>query len=160
MNRFFTPWFALALLLFAAFTFPTSRAAEVPALTDLPADLALAKQKNIPILLLIHTQGCTYCHYVIEDHLQPMILSGKYTNRALIRQLAADDALEIVDAAGQPISAKAFARSLNVRFYPTIVFIGADGQVSGERLIGVANIDLYGTQLEYALQRAEAQMKR
>jgi thioredoxin-related protein len=151
---------SMMLLGFCVFSWVPSQAAEVPALTDLPADIALAKQKNIPILLLIHTQGCTYCHYVIEDHLQPMILSGKYTHRALIRQLAADDALEIVDTAGQRISAKAFARSLNVRFYPTIVFLGADGQVIGERLIGVANIDLYGTQLEYALQRAEAQMKR
>lgn len=137
-----------------------SWAVDVPALTDLRADTAQAKALNVPILLLVHSQGCTYCHYVMEDHLRPMVLSRAYEKRALIRQLAADEAAEVLDAEGKSVSAKDFARGLKVRFYPTIVFLDANGQPMPERLIGVANIDLYGTQLEGALQRAEAQMKR
>jgi len=151
---------ALLLLILGACAAPLSHAVEVMPLTDLRADLVQAKALQIPILLLIHSQGCTYCHYVMEDHLRPMVLSGQYTKRALLRQLAADDAVELVDAAGQHVSARDYARSLQVRFYPTIVFLDAEGQPMKERLIGVANIDLYGTQLEFALQRAEAQMKR
>lgn len=151
---------ALLLLMLGIFAAPLSHAVEVVALANLPADMALAKQKNIPILLLLHSQGCTYCHYVIEDHLRPMVLSGQYTQRALIRQLAADEALDLIDTSGQRVSARDFARSLQVRFYPTIVFLDAEGKPMQERLVGVANIDLYGTQLEHALQRAEAQMQR
>ncbi len=150
---------ALGVLLVGLLTFPASYAVDVPALTDLRADLIEAKALHVPILLLIHSQGCTYCHYVMEDHLRPMVLSGKYVNRALIRQLAADDAQDLLDAQGERVSAKDFARALKVRFYPTIVFLGMDGQPLKERLIGVANIDLYGTQLEGALQRAETQIK-
>ena len=150
----------LGLLLAGLFLLPASYAAEVQALTDLRADMAQAKALNVPILLLIHSQGCTYCHYVMEDHLRPMVLSGQYKNRALIRQLAADDAQDLLDAQGKTLSAKDFARALKVRFYPTIVFLDGEGQPLNERLIGVANIDLYGTQLENALQRATAQMKR
>jgi len=149
----------LALLMMGAFAAPMSHAVEVLPLTDLRVDLAQAKALHTPILLLIHTQGCTYCHYVMEDHLRPMVLSGQYAKRALIRQLAADEAQELLDAKGQTVSAKDFARALKVRFYPTVVFLDAEGQPMKERLIGVANIDLYGTQLENALQRAEAQMK-
>ena len=137
-----------------------AHAVEVKPLTDLRADTALAKALHVPILLLIHSPGCTYCHYVMEDHLKPMVLSGAYEKRTLIRQLAADEAIELLDMDGKPISAKDFARAMKVRFYPTIVFLDADGQPMAERLIGVANIDLYGTQLEYALQRAQAQMGR
>jgi thioredoxin-related protein len=151
---------ALGLLLGGLLMLPASYAVEVPALTDLRADVAQAKALNVPILLLIHTQGCTYCHYVMEDHLRPMVLSGQYQKRALLRQLAADDAQELLDAKGQTVSAKDFARALKVRFYPTVVFLDTEGQPMKERLIGVANIDLYGTQLENALQRAEAQMQR
>ncbi len=133
---------------------------QVPALTDLRADVAEASKLHVPILLLIHSQGCTYCHYVMEDHLRPMVLSRAYEKRALIRQLAADEAIELIDADGKTISARDFARGLKVRFYPTIVFLDPQGQPLPERLIGVANIDLYGTQLEGALQRAEAQIKR
>ncbi len=151
---------ALGLLLGSLLLLPTSYAVEVPALTDLRADVAQAKALNVPILLLIHTQGCTYCHYVMEDHLRPMVLSGQYQKRALIRQLAADEAMDMVDASGVRMSAHDFARTLQVRFYPTIVFLDAEGKPLKERLVGVANIDLYGTQLEFALQRAEAQMQR
>ncbi len=151
---------ALLLLIAGMFFLPTSYAVDVPPLSDLRADLAEAKALNAPILLLIHSQGCTYCHYVMEDHLRPMVLSGQYKKRALLRQLAADDAVELVDAEGKHISARDFARSLQVRFYPTVVFLDAEGKPMKERLIGVANIDLYGTQLEFALQRAEAQMKQ
>ncbi len=151
---------ALLLLFCGLLALPATYAVEVPPLTDLRADLAQAKALNVPILLLIHSQGCTYCHYVMEDHLRPMVLSGQYAKRALIRQLAADDAVDLLDAEGTPTHAKDFARSLKVRFYPTIVFLDAEGKPLNERLIGVANIDLYGTQLENALQRAEAQMKR
>ena len=150
---------ALLLLMLGLFAAPLSYAVEVIPLTDLRADLAQAKALHIPILLLIHSQGCTYCHYVMEDHLRPMVLSGQYKNRALIRQLAADDAVELVDAAGERLSARDFARSLQVRFYPTVVFLDAEGKPMKERLVGVSNIDLYGTQLEFALQRAEAQMQ-
>lgn len=150
----------LGLLLAGLLLLPASYAAEVQALTDLRADMAQAKALNAPILLLIHSQDCPYCHYVMEDHLRPMVLSGQYKKRALLRQLAADDAVKLVDAAGQHISARDYARSLQVRFYPTIVFLDAEGTPMKERLIGVANIDLYGTQLEFALQRAEAQMQR
>jgi thioredoxin-related protein len=155
MSKLRAVWLLIVGMLFV----PASYAVEVPALTDLRADVAQAKSLNVPILLLIHTQGCTYCHYVMEDHLRPMVLSGQYKNRALIRQLAADDAQDLLDADGKTTSAKDFARSLNARFYPTIVFLGSDGKPLKERLIGVANIDLYGTQLENALQRAEAQMQ-
>ena len=151
---------ALFLLFCGLFALPASYAVEVPPLTDLRADMAQAKALNVPILLLIHSQGCTYCHYVMEDHLRPMVLSGQYTKRALIRQLAADEAVDLLDADGQSIHAKDFARNLKVRFYPTVIFLDAEGKPLPERLIGVANIDLYGTQLENALQRAEVQMKR
>ncbi len=150
---------ALLLLMLGLFAAPLSYAVEVIPLTDLRADLAQAKALHIPILLLIHSQGCTYCHYVMEDHLRPMVLSGQYKNRALIRQLAADDAVELVDAAGERLSARDFARSLQVRFYPTVVFLDAEGKPMKERLVGLSNIYLYGTQLEFALQRAEAQMQ-
>ena len=150
---------ALLLLLCGVLALPASHAVEVQPLTDLRADLAQAKALNVPILLLIHSQGCTYCHYVMEDHLRPMVLSGQYTQRALIRQLAADEAVDLLGAEGKPVHAKDFARSLNVRFYPTVLFLDAQGKPLNERLIGVANIDLYGTQLEGALQRAELQMK-
>lgn len=150
---------ALLLLIVGMFFVPMSYAVDVPPLSDLRADLLEAKALNVPILLLIHSQGCTYCHYVMEDHLRPMVLSGQYKKRALIRQLAADDALDLVDASGKHISARDFARSLQVRFYPTVVFLDAEGKPMKERLIGVANIDLYGTQLENALQRTEGQLQ-
>ncbi|MEW6765636.1 MAG: thioredoxin family protein [Pseudomonadota bacterium] len=154
------PRIRVALILLVSFVLaPLAYAVDVPALTDLRADLAQMQERRLPMVLLVHAPGCGYCHYVIEDHLEPMILSGKYVDRALIRQLAADDADDLVDASGRAVSARAFARSLGVRFYPTVIFLGPDGRMLAEPLVGVANIDLYGTQLESALQKAEASLR-
>ncbi|MEW6693155.1 MAG: hypothetical protein AB1340_10020 [Pseudomonadota bacterium] len=153
------PRIRAALILLASLLFaPLAYAAEVPALTDLRADLAQMRQRQLPMVLLVHAPGCGYCHYVLEEHLEPMILSGKYVDRALIRQLAAG-AAELVDAGGRGVSGREFARSLGVRLYPTVLMLGPDGRVLGEPLVGVANTELYGTQLEFALQKAEARLR-
>lgn len=136
-----------------------ARAVDVPALTDLRADLAQMQARRLPMVLLVHTPGCSFCHYVLEEHLRPMILSGQYVDRALIRQLAAVADEWLIDARGQRVSAKDFARSLGVHFYPTLFILGPEGRVLGEPLVGVANTELYGTQLESALQKAEARLK-
>jgi thioredoxin-related protein len=137
---------------------PLAHAVEVPPLTNLRADLAEAGQHRLPVLLLFHTHGCGYCHYVLEDHLKPMILSGKYRQRVLIRQLEAHGG-ELVDADGRMIEPAALMRRYKVRFFPTLMLLGPEGEVLAEPLVGVANIDLYGTQLESALQKAEARLR-
>lgn len=155
MPRMRTALILCAWLLLA----PLARAVEVPVLVSVQADLREMQQRRLPMVLLVHMPGCGYCHYVMEEHFKPMVLSGKYVNRALIRQVAADDADDLLDASGRSLSGRAFARSLGVRFFPTVFILGPDGQVLGEPLVGVANIDLYGTQLESALQKAEAGLK-
>jgi len=150
---------ALIVLLSGLLTAPLSHAVDVPPLTDLRADLAEAGERNIPVLVLFHTHGCGYCHYVMEDHLQPMVLSGQYVDRALLRQINVGDNDVLVDQDGREVEAGDFARRMKVRFFPTVLILGPDARVLAEPLIGVANIDLYGTQLEYALQEAEAQLR-
>ncbi|MEW5973929.1 MAG: hypothetical protein AB1713_09255 [Pseudomonadota bacterium] len=154
MPRMRTALILCAWLLLA----PLARAVEVPVLVSVQADLREMQQRKLPMVLLVHAPGCGYCHYVMEEHLKPMILSGKYVDRALIRQLVAG-AAELVDAGGRGVSGREFARSLGVRLYPTVLMLGPDGQVLGEPLVGVANTELYGTQLEFALQKAEARLR-
>jgi len=130
----------------------------VPALTDLQADLAEMGQRRLPMILLFHTHGCGYCHYVMEDHLRPMVLSGQYTNRALIRQLDAGR-VDLRDGDGRLVEVRDVLRRHAVRFFPTLLILGPEGQVLTEPLVGVTNIDLYGSQLESALQKAESRLR-
>lgn len=150
---------AVFVLMFEVFAAPLSHAVDVPALTDLHADLTEMQQRKLPMILLFHSHGCGYCHYVMEDHLKPMILSGQYRNRALIRQLE-ERSGELVDQDGQVVDARDLTRRYKVRFFPTLLILGPDGRVLAEPLVGVANIDLYGSQLESALQKAESALKR
>ena len=150
---------SLVVLLSGLLTAPLSHAVEVPPLTNLRADLAEARERNIPVMVLFHIHGCGYCHYVMEEHFRPMVLSGQYVNRALLRQLNVGDNDVLIDQDGREVEAGDFARRMKVRFFPTVLILGPDGRVLAEPLIGVANIDLYGTQLEHALQEAEAQLR-
>lgn len=149
---------AVLLMLIGLFAGSLSHAVDVPALTDLRADLAEMQDRKLPMILLFHTHGCGYCHYVMEDHLRPMVLSGQYRNRALIRHLE-DGRVDLRDRDGQFVEVRDLQRRYKVRFFPTLLILGPEGQVLAEPLVGVANLDLYGTQLESALQKAEARLK-
>ena len=132
---------------------------EVVIATDLQADGKLAAKRRIPLLLMFSMRGCTYCEIVEEDFLRPMLLSGEYDDKVIIRMLMTDGYETVKDFNGQEIEASELASKYDASFTPTVIFVNAQGALVADRLIGLTTPDFYGgdldDQIEVALRRIQ-----
>ena len=83
-----------------------------------------------------------------------MIISGEYVDRALIREVIVDGASDLVDFDGTTVSPFAVAGRYDALLTPTVLFVGHDGRVLVDKLVGISNEDMYLWYLDNALAGA------
>ena len=118
---------------------------------DLYADGQLARARNLPLLIMFSMDGCSYCDLVREDFLEPMLLSGDYDDKVIIRIVKVDDFDDIHDFNGKTIAADELALRYRATLTPTVVFVDYRGHQLAERLIGISTPDFYGGDLDDAI---------
>lgn len=113
------------------------------------------------VVALFSLPGCPYCEIVRRNYLRHLV--GQVPGLRVV-EYGLDDDRPFRDPprhAEAPRSAAALARSLGVRFAPTVVFLGDDGEELAQRLVGYNSPDFYGAYLEqgitHALERARGQ---
>ena len=127
---------------------------EIPKALDLQKDGLLAQEKGIPVLLEFSMEGCPFCLEVEEEVLRPMLGSGEYENKVIVRNVKIDDDLEITDFNGETISYEDLASRYNIYVVPTLILVHGNGKEMGLEMVGVTTIDYYGTYLDQAIEKA------
>lgn len=126
----------------------------VPVARDLQADGRVSRQQGIPIMLLVTRSDCGYCSLLKRAVVHPMIISGEYVDRVLIREVIIDGAGDLVDFDGTTVSPFAVADRHNALLTPTVLLVGHDGRVLVDKLIGISNEEMYLWYLDNALADA------
>ena len=124
---------------------------EIPSLRNLQTDAQTSQQQQLPIVVLFSASYCGFCSIVKDDFLRPMLISGEYTNKAMIRVIEIDSSDDLMDLNGQAISAEAFADRHNISLTPTLAFFDAQGNELAPRMVGVTTVDFYGGYLDQAI---------
>ena len=108
---------------------------------------AQSQQQQLPIMLMFGAQWCEYCELLIEDVLEPMVISDLYDGKVvLMRHIGVDEVERIPDWQGNPIQKSKWAYELGADLTPTILFVDGTGKEIAPRIIGISEITLY-TQL-------------
>ena len=110
--------------------------------------------KQLPVVLLLATEDCSYCKAVKDNYLLPMSLSDEFKSKAIIRQLYVDDYAYLRNLRGELIGGDQLGLQYRLEVIPTVLFIGADGKELADRIVGVTNIDFYGSLLEERIIQA------
>lgn len=131
-------------------------AIKVAEVHDLQADSGRMADMRLPMVVEMAAVGCTYCLLIEEKVLQPMIMSGEYEDKALIRKLSMDDSGDIKDFDGSTISQSEFASRYKVSLTPTLLFLDHTGKEIVPRMTGVPLIDFYGQYLDTAIDEARS----
>ena len=126
----------------------------VPVATDLQSDARLAQQQQLPILLAFSANHCGYCNLLEEDFLQPMLLSGEYRDKIIIRKLVLDNGSRLRDFSGQKIEATRLSDRYRVYVTPTILFVDANGTELAERMVGINTPEMFGGYLDDCIETA------
>lgn len=156
------PWLTLLFLssvIFAAANINETPEVSIVPLSDLQHDARLSKSQRLPILIAFTADYCHYCEVIKDEFLKPMILSGDYTDKVLIREAEVNSYTSIRGFSGEQIGLDNLAVHYSATMTPTIILLGPEGELLAERLVGVTTVDFYGGYLDDAIDSALAQLR-
>jgi thioredoxin-related protein len=127
--------------------------------TNLYEDGKIAKKKSLPILMMFSINDCPYCEKVKNDILKPMLRSGDYENKTIIRHLNTSKEKKIIDFSNKEKSAQELALFYGISFFPTVILVNNKGQPLSGHIVGIANEDYYWYDLDLAIMSAMTAFK-
>jgi thioredoxin-related protein len=119
-----------------------------------------SREKRLPILLMFSAKHCTYCVRLEEDFLKPMLRSGDYEDKILIRKIKIDSFGAIRDFKGEQATAGEIADRYKIYVTPTVVFIDGDGVQLAKKRVGLTTPDFYGGYLDQSIDIALDVLRR
>ncbi|GAB6040983.1 thioredoxin family protein [Endothiovibrio diazotrophicus] len=147
---------SLLLLLVAA----TARAElAVPLADDLAADGRDATARGVAVLLVFSAEHCGYCEKLEENVLRPLLVSGAYDDKVLVRKVMVDDARTLVDFDGRERDSLDLADRYRAYLTPTVLLVDARGRPLAPRLRGINSVDYYWEDLDGAIDQALAKLR-
>lgn len=127
---------------------------------DLAALAEEARERGLPLLVMFSAEHCEYCERLEADFLGPMLRSGNYADKVIIRQLKIDRVADIRDFQGKRVEAEEFADRYDVQVTPTVMLFDAHGRILTRRLVGLSNPYFYGGDLDRAIDRAYGKVRQ
>jgi len=145
--------FVMAILLLMSGIGMASAVAETRVNTsrDMYASQQLAETRQIPVMVMFAAEECPYCEILESEVLRPMLISGDYGGKVLIRKYMIDHEAKIRDFDGKMIDSYDFAERYNVFVTPTLIFLGYQGQELAETIIGVNTLELFAGRVDDAI---------
>jgi thioredoxin-related protein len=163
MRRWFGSWpvpavAVLALLSGHAAVAPAAPV-EVPATRDLREDARLAQRAGLPIVLVVSQHACGYCELLDREVLHPLIISGEYTEKVILRKIDVVSGTPVVDFDGKPVLPRKLARRYSAFVTPTVLFLDHQGREVAPKIVGVNTIEFYWGYLDEAIDQALARVR-
>ena len=121
---------------------------KLPQIQDIRDTLQLAKARQLPILIMFGSEECPFCYLLREDFLVPMIISGDYVNKVIMREIYVSSGRKIIDFTGQTVTTREFANRYKVRLFPSTVFLDSRGNILVKNIIGITTPSLFGGTLD------------
>lgn len=122
--------------------------------SDLAQDAALARQKQVPILVLFSASYCSYCTIIREEFLEPMLKNAEYQNKVIIRVVSIDSGNALRDFDGNMIEPDTLAQMHNIYLTPTVKLFSPGGETLVPDLVGLTTVDYYGGYLDAAIDQS------
>ncbi len=121
--------------------------------TNLEADAGLAASKQAPLLLFFSMKHCPYCREVEEDFLKPMLRSGEYENKVVIRKVKLDGVDSVISFDGREMDIEDFQDQYNVSMVPTLILVDKNGRQIAPEIVGIANPYYYSAELDNLIDK-------
>lgn len=111
-------------------------------------------ERRLPILLEFSAASCMYCRQLEREFLVPMLISGDYTDKVMLRRLLLDTGAYTTDFDGRRKPASEVASRYRAWLTPTLVLIDGHGNEIAERMTGINTPELFGAYLDACIDTA------
>lgn len=154
--------FVLLTYSFATSTFggDGSKITKIESIKDFTGIARLSEERRLPILLMFSADHCGYCERLEEDFLKPMLRSGDYEDKVLIRKFKISGSGEVRDFDGKRIPISDFRSRYNISVTPTVVFLDSSGAQLAPKRVGLTTPDFYGGYLDQSIETALNVLRR
>lgn len=113
------------------------------------------KEKSLGVVLMFHAEHCPYCALMENDILSPMVKSGEYEDKVLIRKLQFDEARDIKDFMGKVVEPSDLGAKYNITVTPTLVFLDSEGNEKAKKMIGINTVEYFGAYLDSEIEKLQ-----
>ena len=124
--------------------------------TDLRQDALVARQMSAPIMLYFSDPACGYCRKLEKEIFLPMLRSGDYEDRVLLRKISWLSRGLLNDFDGSKRELHAIAERYNVQVTPTMIFVDDQGVEIAKRILGYNGPDFFWFYLDRAIDEGQA----
>jgi len=148
-----------ALVLFFSTSHAEKNSLALNEATDLAVDGADSRQTGRPMLLLVSQEHCPYCVLIKNEILKPMILSGDYADRIIMREIFIDLGTDVRTFFGKTEDSADFAHGYGVYLTPTLLFLGPDGEELSKRIVGINTPEMFSFYVDEAIDDAIEELR-
>ena len=127
---------------------------EIPQAEDFAEVGRISIQQGTPVVVFVSRDACPYCRTLRDNILKPMLVAGKFEQRAILLELSLDSVDALVGFGKLQTTPKAFGDSYKATITPTLLFLDSEGNEIGKRIIGISNLELYGHYLQKSIDEA------
>lgn len=118
-----------------------------------------AKQDKLPIAIYFNRVRCGACEKLKEAAILPMIENGLLDGYVHMVEIRTDaKGIQTRDFYGEQVKNSFFADLYNVTTFPSIVFVNAEGDEIGQRMVNSGAYDYVPYRLKKLINRALADM--
>lgn len=151
------PFLTLALALWLSLPSPSPAGENqhtVRQVLDLAALGAEARSSRRAILLMFSQDDCPYCAIMEANYLRPMLMSGEYDDKVIIRKVKIDDFETLIDFDGRRIEPDHLTGRYRAWVTPTLVFLNSDGEEMAPKLVGIGTEGFFAGEIDQAINVA------
>lgn len=127
--------------------------------SDFQALSAKMKEKSLGLVLMLHAEHCPYCALMEREILSPMVMSGEYDDRVVIRKLQIDEARDVKDFDGSVVEPSDISERFGATVTPTLVFLDYRGKKKAETMVGINTVDYFGVYLDREIDKLVSNIK-
>jgi len=150
---------SMLLLFFSLNSYATDDESALIEESDFQAIGQEMKQKSLGLVLMLHAESCPYCALMESEILSPMVKSGEYDNKVLIRKLQIDETRDIKDFSGKTVQPSDISGRYKASLTPTLVFLDYQGNQKIENMVGINTVELFGAYLDIEIDKLVAKLK-
>lgn len=128
--------------------------------SNLARDGTEARRQGVAILLEFAADDCGYCRQLEEEFLKPMLRSGDYQDKVIMRMVDVNGATPIADFQGERSTTAALAERFDVDFTPTVLLVDGSGKLLAKPLVGIWSPDFFGGFLDARIDTAVSRIRQ
>jgi thioredoxin-related protein len=107
------------------------------------ANTEVSTTPPLPVMLYFSRSDCPYCHSFEEEILEPLVKSGAYAGKIIIRKLVLDGTKPVENFNGELVSPAELGEIYRVEVTPTLLFVDSSGDELAPRILGYQKTDFY-----------------